>query len=207
MVRRHCHAACSPKSGYEQTSQTHISTSTCLQCVFKHTALDALDTLKLPLNAPSNVPSVHPQMRPQHALNTPSKGSNVLSMHPHPQCPQHDPNTPLRCPSCTPIRYVHSIGFMAKTYKYYSSPLPPTGMHCIFLCAILGCDMTPLVPLHPGCHFVTTSSLSACCVLRVAFTHHLLHIVIGCPFHASLLSTCHTPMRHLCACTILGSIK
>ena len=79
-------AACSPTSGYEQTPQIHISTSTRLQCAFKHAALDALDTLKLLSNVPSNAPSVRPQTRlqtrPQCALNAPSKGSNVLSMHP-----------------------------------------------------------------------------------------------------------------------------
>ena len=266
MVRRRRPAACSPTSGDEQTPQIHISTSTRLQRAFECTAHDALDTLKLLSNAPST--------RPQRALNAPSKGSNVLTMHPRPQCPQRDSNTPSRCPSCTPHKVCLFNQFYGKNLQVlFLSLAPPTGTRCFFLRAILGCDTTPLVPLRliigcpppprarhpprPARHLGTTLSLAAFCVsngtldaplhgegeghiaAHFARAHHshtphpVRHFATTLSlaafrvssslttFRVSLLLAafrrsslnahsvhrrCCTPVRHLCACTILGSI-
>ena len=177
MVRRRRPAACSPTSGDEQTPQIHISTSTRLQRAFECTAHDALDTLKLLSNAPST--------RPQRALNAPSKGSNVLTMHPRPQCPQRDSNTPSRCPSCTPHKVCLFNQFYGKNLQVlFLSLAPPTGTCCFFLRAILGCDTTPLVPLrliigcppppHPP---VPVTPL----VLRVILGQHCRSLPSACP--------------------------
>ena len=167
----------------------------------------------------------------------------------------------------------------------FLSLAPPTGTRCSFLCAVLGRDTTPLIPLHliigcppppprachsprPACHLGTTLSLSAFCVsndtldapLRgegeghvaahfacarhtpYSVCHLMTTLLLAAFCMLSSLTTfrvlsslttfrvlsllaafcmssldahwphsvhchCHTPVRHLCACTILGSIK
>ena len=139
---------------------------------------------------PSSCPQTRRQTHPQCALkrvpNAPSKGSNVLLMHPCPQCPQRDPNTPSRCPSCTPTRYVYSTSFTAKTYKYYSSLLPlPLERTAPFCAPSWDATRRPSSPC--------TLSLDAPHPPLVPVTPLVLHVILG-QHCRSLPSAC--PMTH-----------
>ena len=123
-------------------------------------------------------------------------------------CPQQAQT----CSQCTPIRYVYSTGFTAKTYKYYFSPFkslaPPTEMCCFFLCAVLRCDMMPLIPLHLiiGCPPPPLMSVTPLVLHVILGQHHCL-LPFVCPMthwmpllvvrvKAMLLLIFHVPITH-----------
>ena len=120
-LKRRRPATCSSTSGYEQIPQMYISTSTRPQRAFKRAAPDALDTHKLPSNAPSVRPQTRLQTRPQRALKRLKRALNAPSSSMPSTRPQHSLEVPLMQPHMVCL---FNQFFTAKTYKYYSSPLP-----------------------------------------------------------------------------------